>query len=95
MKGDEGHTEGFSPTDPPLAAGKRLSDEPGQGFGGSFPAPPVSPVFGDVGTGCPWDTAVCPTLLVLCLSLPWEERRGGASQRSKLAALVSALRVNE
>lgn len=49
---------------------------------------------GDVGTGCPWDPAVCTTLLVLCLSLPWEERRG--SQRSGLAAaLVSALRVNE
>lgn len=74
MKQDEGHRGGFSHRDPPLATGKRLSDEPGEGFGASVPAPPS--LRGDVGTGCPWDTAICTTLLVPCLSLPWEERRG-------------------
>lgn len=39
MKRGEGHTGVFSPRDPPLATGKRLRDEPGEGFGASFPAP--------------------------------------------------------
>lgn len=33
MKWPEGHRGAFSPRDPPLATGKRLRDEPGEGFG--------------------------------------------------------------
>lgn len=33
MKWDEGHRGGFSPRDPPLATGRKLSDEPGRVLG--------------------------------------------------------------
>lgn len=73
----------FPPKDPPLATGKRLRDEPGEGFGVSFPAPHPCVVM----------SAVCTALLVLCLSLPWEERRGEPEEQIKL--LVPCGLMNE
>lgn len=92
MKRDEGHTGAFSPRDPPLATGKRLRDEPREGFGASFPAPrPCVVMSAQAARGTLQFVQPC----LLCASV-YPGRRGGGSQRSRSAtALVSALWVNE
>lgn len=88
MKRDEGHRGGFSHRDPPLATGK----SPGRVLGPPSLLPhPCVVMSAQAARGTLQFVQPC-----LFRASVYPGRRGGGSQRSRLAtALVSALRVNE